>query len=245
MTDTRKWSALAVVLIAAIFAASWFLLISPKRGEAADLRDQTVTQQEANARLQQQLQVLQAQQQDLPKQRAVLAKLRTQIPDNPALPSLIRDLTAAGRKVGVSLDTLAPAEPTAVVPPVPVAPVTTTETTDGGTEGASTDGATSTADAATAADTVAPMAPATTLFQVPLTMNVTGSYFELEQFLNKLEGLKRSLLVSGFTISEAKDSENVTEGDLTIVINGRVFVTQESVATPTTPVAPASTTPGQ
>ena len=29
---------------------------------------------------------------------------------------------------------------------------------------------------------------------------MTGSYFELEQFLNKLEGLKRSFLVTGFTL---------------------------------------------
>ena len=39
-----------------------------------------------------------------------------------------------------------------------------------------------------------------TLYQVPLTVNVTGSYFELEQFLNKLENLRRSFLVSGFTL---------------------------------------------
>jgi Tfp pilus assembly protein PilO len=232
MTDTRKWSALAVVLVAAIFAVSWFLLISPKRGEAADLRDKTVTRQEANARLQQQLQVLQAQQQDLPKQRAILAKLRTQIPDNPALPSLVRDLTAAGRKVGVSLDTLAPALPTAVVAAAPEVPVTTDTST-----GATNSGA--------AAGAAAPAAPTSTLFQVPLTLNVTGSYFELEQFLNKLEGLKRSLLVSGFTIEPATDSEEGGTGDLTVVINGRVFLSQQTAATTTTPVAPASTTQGQ
>ena len=59
MTDTRKWSALAVVLVAAIFAASWFLLISPKRGEAAELKGRAVTRADANARLEQQIQVLQ------------------------------------------------------------------------------------------------------------------------------------------------------------------------------------------
>ncbi len=51
MTDTRKWSALAVVLVAAIFAAGWFLLVSPKRGEASELRSRRCTQEEANARL--------------------------------------------------------------------------------------------------------------------------------------------------------------------------------------------------
>ena len=44
MTATRKWSALAVLLVAAIFAASWFLLIAPKRSDAAGLRSQKAEQ---------------------------------------------------------------------------------------------------------------------------------------------------------------------------------------------------------
>ena len=67
MSVTRKWSLLAAVLVLAIVAAGWFLLISPKRGEAAALRADTVTQEEANQRLLQQLEVLKAQQADLPK----------------------------------------------------------------------------------------------------------------------------------------------------------------------------------
>ena len=230
MTDTRKWSAAAVVLIAAIFAASWFLLVSPKRGEAADLRAQTASQEDANARLQQQIQVLMAQQQDLPKQRAKLAELRTQIPDNPALPSLIRDLTAAGRKVGVSIDSMAPAVPVAMV----AAPVTAPIASAGGS-----------AAGTTASAPAAPAAPPSTLYQVPLNLNVTGSYFELEQFLNKLEGLQRSLLVTGFNIGEAS-GEDASDGDLTITLNGRVFLSQETPApTTTTPVAPAASGTGQ
>jgi type IV pilus assembly protein PilO len=115
MSVTRKWSLLAAVLALAIIAAGWFLLIAPKRTEAAGLREQTVSQEDANARLTQQLEVLRAQQAELPQQRARLAVMRTQIPDNPALPSLIRDLTTAGRKVGVSIDTMAPAVPAPLV----------------------------------------------------------------------------------------------------------------------------------
>jgi hypothetical protein len=44
MTATRKWAALAVLLVAAIFVASWFLLIGPKRSDAAALRSQKVEQ---------------------------------------------------------------------------------------------------------------------------------------------------------------------------------------------------------
>ena len=228
MTDTRKWSAFAAVLIVAIFVAGWFLLISPKRGEASGLRAQTATQEDANSRLQQQLQVLQAQQKDLPKQQAMLAAMKVQIPDNPALPSLIRDLTAAGRKVGLSVDSMAPAQPVALVAdPGAVAPASTTS-------GVGAAGTQTPASAGAASNS-------STLYQVPLVLNVTGSYFELEQFLNRLEGLKRSLLVSGLSVSPATSEDGAT-GDLTAVLTGRVFLAQDAAPATTTPVAPATTT---
>ena len=233
MTETRKWSLVAGVLVVAIFAAGWFLLIAPKRSDAAALRADTVTQDEANARLEQQIEVLQAQQADLPAQRARLAVLQKQIPNNPALPTLIRNLTSAGRKVGVTLASLAPAPPVALVSTQPVTPAATTTTTET-TETTSTsesDGETTTA----APVVVAPPAPS--LFQVPLTVDVRGSYFELEQFVNRLEGLKRSFLVSGFSIEPDTDET----GDLKLTLQGRVFLSPpvaESTST-SSPVASA------
>jgi len=230
MTETRKWSLVAGVLVVAIFAAGWFLLIAPKRSDAAALRADTVTQDEANARLEQQIEVLQAQQADLPAQRARLAVLQKQIPNNPALPTLIRNLTSAGRKVGVTLASLAPAPPVALVSTQPVTPVATTTTTE----------TTSTSESNEEATTAAPVVvapPAPSLFQVPLTVDVRGSYFELEQFVNRLEGLKRSFLVSGFSIEPDTDEE----GDLKLTLQGRVFLSPpvtESTST-STPVAPA------
>ncbi len=172
MTDTRKWSALAVVLVAAIFAASWFLLISPKRSEAAELKGKAVSRADANARLEQQIQVLKAQQEDLPRQRARLATLRRQIPDNPALPSLIRDLTAAGRKTGVSIDSMSPAVPVALVAPglvalrwrrPPRAPTPQRAPTPHRHRRGRDD------------DPGCAGRPSRTLYQVPLTVNVTGT----------------------------------------------------------------------
>jgi type IV pilus assembly protein PilO len=216
MTMTRKWSALAVVAALAILAAGWFLLISPKRGEAADLHDKAAAQDQENARLQQKLSILIAQQKNLPQQRAKLAEFRVHIPDNPALPTLIRDLTAAGRKVGVSIDTMAPSLPEAVVADVttPVAQGTTTATT-------------------------APASTGGSLYQVPLTLDVSGSYFELEQFLNKLEGLRRSMLVTGFTLGAADSTAGSTAGDLRLSLNGRVFMSPE-LTTTTAPAAAAA-----
>jgi type IV pilus assembly protein PilO len=222
MTDTRKWSAAAVVLIVAIFAAGWFLLVSPKRSDASELKAQTATQESANVALQQKLEELKAQQADLPRQRARLAQIGVKIPGNPALPSLIRDLTAAGRKVGVTIDSMAPS-----------APVTVTAPASTGVVGA--------APAAPKSGATAAAAPTSVLYQVPLALKVTGSYFELEQFLNKLEGLKRSMLVSGFSVTATgATGTDAAEGDLSLALTGRVFLCQDAPATTTAPVVPTT-----
>ena len=255
MSVTRKWSLMAAVLVVAIVAAGWFLLVSPKRSEAVDLRDQAVSQQEANQRLLTDLAVLKDQQAQLPKQRAELAVMRKQIPDNPALPTLIRNLTESGRKVGVSIDSMAPAVPVAVVQPAAVvAPTTTTDSTS---STSSTEGSAESTDSSAAATTpVVPAAPpAPSLYQVPLTLDVSGSYFELEQFINKLEGLKRSFLVTGFTVTpvasetaaagDSTGSTGAAPGDLTIKIQARVFLAPPIEPVTTQPTPAVSTATGQ
>jgi type IV pilus assembly protein PilO len=234
MTDTRKWSALAAVLVVAIFAAGWFLLISPKRGEAADLRGKADAKAQANASLQEQIAMLQEQQKGLPTQQAQLAAMRTQIPTNPALPSLVRDLTAAAKKAGVSIDSMTPAPPVALVE----APATTVAPTTTGEDSAST-GSTAAKTPSTHA-----AAPTSALFKVPLGLSVTGSYFELEQFVSQIEKLRRSFMVTGFALTEGATSD-AAPGDLTIVIDGRVFISQPTTATTTTPVVAPATTTGE
>ena len=228
MTLTRKWSLLAAVLIVAIVAAGWFLLTAPKRSEAADLRTQAKGVEQDNARLVQTLEILKAEQAELPSQRALLAKFRTQVPNNPALPSLIRDLTSAGRKVGVSIDAMSPQPPTAVVVAGPAAPAVAGSTT---------------ADSSTTSPAWAPAPVAATpssLYQVPLTLVVTGSYFELEQFVNRLETLERSFRVTGFTLSQPSGTD-AAPGDLSVTLQGQVFLAPTTVApTQTTPVASAT-----
>jgi Tfp pilus assembly protein PilO len=216
MTVTRKWSLMAAVLVVAVFAAGWFLLIAPKRSDAASLKAKAQSQSQANALLVQKLAVLKAQQADLPKEQAKLAKFRSQIPDNPALPSLIRDLTAASRKVGTTIEEMTPQTPVASV---------------------------STVTAGTPAQPTTPGQPATAsalLYQVPLNLKVSGSYFELEQFINKLEGLQRAFLVSGFTVATDAGTE-VAPGSLTLDLQGQVFLSSaaSAPATPSTPVASA------
>jgi Tfp pilus assembly protein PilO len=261
MTQTRKWFLLAVLLVAVIFVAGWFLGISPQRSKASGLKSENETAMAANATLTQKLQLLKAQAQEVPAQRARLAQIRRNIPDNPALPELIRDLTAAARRSGAGVAKLEPQVPVAMVDPAAAAavaaPAATTDSSTATTD--STDSSTATTDSADgAATTTTPAAPAApappqaVLFQVPLTVTVTGDYFELEQFVNKLEGLKRSFLVTGFTIeandlADAQDAAALAAAPQKITITGRVFMSppasKVAQPAPVATAAPAATTP--
>ena len=38
---------------------------------------------------------------------------------------------------------------------------------------------------------------------MPLQLEIVGSYFEVEQFINKLEGMQRKFLLTGFSLKPA------------------------------------------
>ncbi len=229
MNRTRKLSVMTAVLILAVFAAGWFLLVAPKLSDAAALRDKVTKQEQANQTIEAQIVTLQALAKDLPSKTAELAALHRQLPADPALPSLIRNLTAAARASGVELVSLAPTAPTALAP-----------------AGAP----------ATVADPKAAASEA--VFQIPLVLALEGGYFELEHFLSKLEALKRAMLVTGFDVASAPAAAAVGTGtaadgdtnNLTMSVKARVFMRSQptavapvagAVAAPTGTASPAAT----
>ena len=225
MSRTRSWTLGAVALSLVILLGGWFLLVSPKKSQASDLEAQTATVQGQNASLTTEIATLKAQNEKLPEQEAKLAKIRQQMPDNPALPGLIRSLSDIAKTSGVELMSLAPANPVAAKTPVATAPTPTTagsQTTAPATGGV------------TAATT-----QATSYQVINVTISVTGSYFGVEQFFNKAEGLTRAMLVTGFTVAPSKattsatstgGSSATTTNDVDASIQARVFY---SPATPT------------
>ncbi len=220
----KQWVTLAVLASVVLLAAGWFLLISPKKGEANDLRTQAASQVSANAALETQLSVLRAQAKDLPKKQAELAEVAAKIPDNPSLPALIRALTAASTSSGVEFVSVTPGQPVApvAVAPVAVAPVVAEPST------------------ATAQTTpVAPIAPvaggaAGTLATIPVALNVVGDYFDIAKFMANLEDLPRALRVVDVSlapgVSPTATATKAGAGSaedgrsLTSTINGSVFM---------------------
>jgi type IV pilus assembly protein PilO len=218
-----------------VLVAGWFVLVSPKRGEAAELRTAAETQVAANAALETKLAVLKAQAKDLPKQQAKLAAVAAKIPDNPALPALIRALTSAATSAGVELVTVSPG-PVAVVgaaPAAAAAPVAPAAKTARASAGAG--------------------AAAGTLAQIPLSLTVAGGYFQVEQFVANLENLPRSMRITGLTLVPGVNPVKpalagaVEDGStLTTTITGQVYLaSNRPPATPVTvpgaPVAKSAT----
>lgn len=192
MDKLRQWVALTVVAILVIVAGAWFLLVSPKRSEAADLRSQADTQINDNRALLGKISLLKTQQKTLPQKQAKLAAVAAKIPSNPDLPSLIRALTVAADDAGVELVSMAPS------PPVPAAAAAAAGKPATGTTTTGT-GATTTGTAATKPAT--PGANAGLLESIALNLNVVGGYFQIEQFFDRVESLSRAMKVSSLLIA--------------------------------------------
>ena len=222
MSKTRQWAMLTAVVCLAVLAAGWFLVIKPQRAHAAQLRTQTQGVDASNATLRSQVEQLRQQQKDLPAQQKLLSQIATKIPDNPALPALIRQLSAAADGADVNLLSLAPGAP--AVANATVGAATTTTTTTGSATG---------------------RAAAAPLATIPLTIQVQGTYFNVEQFFSAVESLSRAMLVTGFSLTPTDASTNggastgsaatggkaLPPGTLTAQVNAQVFESPSATTT--------------
>src|ERR1700733_3152533 len=95
MTKMRQWSILTVVAVIVVFAAGWFLLVKPEKSKSTNLRSTAAQQQQTNQVLQSDIARLQDEEKSLPAKQAALRKFTTQVPDNAAEPTVIRQLSAA------------------------------------------------------------------------------------------------------------------------------------------------------
>jgi Tfp pilus assembly protein PilO len=226
MNKMRQWSMLTGVAVLAVFAAGWFLAVSPQRHHATSLRTEVVSQQASNAQLLSQINQLKQQKQGLPAQQRLLDQIAAKVPDNPALPTLIRELSTAANSAGVDLQSMAPALPTQVVAGAPVA-ATTTATTGS--------------------------AAATSLQQISVVIKVQGSYFNVESFFAAVEKMKRAMRItqfsmtpgaaassssSGSTAGAASSGAQLAPDTLDASLTGLVYESPEVV--PSSPVAPAT-----
>lgn len=177
MTRTVRWGVATAIACVVILAAGWFLLAKPQKGKIADLKAQTASQESANAVLLTQIRALQAEQKDLVQQQLVEQKFSTEIPDDAAEPTLIRQLSATAKGAGIDLTTITPGAPSALSVAAAAAPATATATATGAG-----------------------------LYELPLSLSITGTYANIESFFAALEHLPRAIIVNSFSLAPSGDT---------------------------------------
>jgi Tfp pilus assembly protein PilO len=232
MNKTQQWVAIAAVAIVAILAAGWFFVVAPQHTKADALHVESATQRAGTASLHTQLSILQAQSKQLPAKQAELAKFGKQIPNNAELPTLIRSLSVAASTAGVDMVSIAPSAPTAQAPVAPAVATTPAAPVAG----------------QAAPRTLAAPSPTTsTLQSIGLTIKLTGTYAQLEQFVANLEGLQRVLLVNAYNLTSggapaagttgAASASCTTACPLNLELTGQVFSMPALAAAPVAQIA--------
>ncbi len=222
MTPKRQWSILTALACVLVLVAGFLVLVKPQHSKAAAVQAQTATVQGEIQSLRAQLARLQEESRGLAAQQAALARLAQQLPGNPQLPTLLVKLDAAAKSAGVELVNVAPGNPT-TLPLTPVGTGTAAPAVAGTAAPAATGTVAATAPAA-AGSTVSGVA------QIPVVLTVTGGYFQLERFLDGIEGLRRSMLVNSFSLAYKTSSgagstttATIGKGELSATITAAVF----------------------
>jgi Tfp pilus assembly protein PilO len=202
-TRTSRWVAATAVLSVVLVAATWLLLIGPRRGEAARLREERVSVQASNDNLRLQIAQLKAQFAQLSTKQAELASVQQQLPPTAEIPALVRNLNAIAGTAGVRLDSLTPGAASFVN--TAAAPV--------GTAGGQ------------------PAAPKPGLVSIPVAVVVTGDYFQAALFLRKLQTqLHRGFLINSLAVKPGDSGSGTTSGTVSMTLNGEIFVLPVGVA---------------
>jgi Tfp pilus assembly protein PilO len=203
----------------------YFALWSPRSSALEDANDRRDTAEERNQQLDASIERLRNDQQNEPQRRATLERLRAAVPDQPNLAQFILDTNDAAVKAGIDWISIAPTPPAAATAPTaPAAPTTTTTVQAGSGVGAGA--------GAGAPRTSVGSAPA----EIKMTMQITGGYFQVLDFLNRLNAMPRVVVVDGLNLNADQGAR------LTVTVTARMFVQPGAVATDGTTTTTTSTT---
>lgn len=208
-----------------VLIASWFLLIGPKRAEAAEFEEQTVSAQDANAALRLRIAKLEKQFNELDSLKSEMDAIRESMPADVAESTLLREVQGLASGTGTTFVSATAGEPTPLIDPnAPTAPPPSEGEAASDSEGSS-DSESPSADPAAAAplDTM--------VYSVPVTFVAVSSFQGSQAFLQNLQdNMPRALLVSDLTIQAREPGDEgagrpiAANGDVELTITGNVFV---------------------
>lgn len=240
MSARDRYILIALVIVGGL-AAIWFMALSPKRKEAAQLdKDIAAAQLQLDQSKQEKVTFAQAQL-SFPRMYASLGRLGKAVPPHQDVPSLLVQLNHAAaqsnvdfRSVELKVDDAA-AAPAAPPPPAEGAAAGATGAS-GATGATGADGASISGSA-----TVAPVE-----FQkVPFEYKFKGSFYNLEKLIHNINGLvdrrNQELAIAGRLITI--EGFAMTRGKITVLATSYMLPADQGLFGGATPQAPAGTDP--
>lgn len=210
-------------LVSVLVTLTWFVFaFRPAQSRLGELRaDVDTTRQEVQV-LQARLEQLLELQRNEPEIRAEAARLATALPrEEPKVSDVIIQIQDAANAAGIDFLTITPS-----LPAVPAeaaaaqAPVAPPQGANGTATPASTTAPAANGDAAAAAQT--PADPIVRLRSIDVQIKADGQFFEIEQFVLRLEQLARALRIDDFGLTSSTQEGGATV--LSAAIKLRIFM---------------------
>ena len=184
----RLWLLVGGIAAVVILLAGWFLFISPQRSNTNSVNGQVHAAQDKNAMLQARISQLKAQNANLPQYLAEVKQAKLALPDSSGLSDFLRTLQSIGSATQTTVTTLTVGSPTNINS-------TTVTTTTKSAAPAANNTANNTANSAAASN--GGLGP---IYQLPITLSVTGAANQLDDFLSQLQSVQpRAVLITQLT----------------------------------------------
>ena len=173
---------LGLLIIGALTAGVWFLVLSPRMSQSSDIAAQSDQMGVSNATLQARYHTIVKQAADAPALAAQAQAEFSKMPQQADLPAVITQLTDAATKAGISADgiqVISTGLPAAVAPPT----------------GES-----------------APATTGINLATMAISMTVKGTPAQVFEFTKNLQGLDRAFLVTGTNMTWERQPDKPVQG---------------------------------
>lgn len=210
MKQSRMWTFGAIVVILAVVAGTWFLGISPRLSEATQANNDRENVETQNQLHEVKIASLIEQSKNLEPLRRELAELHLSVPSDADLPLLIGQINQLAQSSGVLVSQLVPGNPT-VYTPVEQPVAEGVEEPD--------------AELSAARGGVNPES----FLIIPLSINVSGTYGQVMDFVNRLQTGPRLTLVYNLSMS---DGPALPDTPVELFITAQTFILLDSTPPP-------------
>lgn len=215
MSMKRQFVWLSVASLALVIA--WFgLAFRPASSQLRDLRDDVASTKQQVVDLEAKLKKLLALQSNAGGARDRAQRLAGSLPSDPKVPDFILQVQDAANAAGIDFLSIAPAVPVVPTDSAVASPATTDESLS--------------AEEKVAAAQAAAQNPLSRLRSISVQIQADGEYFEIENFVLRMERLARALRIDDFTLAAA--GEDNSSGALSASMKLQMFMMAPQAAAP-------------